>query len=604
MDRYCDIVMKGGITSGVVYPLAAVELARHYRFRNLGGTSAGAIAAAAAAAAEHGRNSERGTSFEGLAELPRWLGGNLASLFQPSPGTQPLFAIVMATTRATGGAAKTSAAVAAAIGAFGYPILAGALPGTALVVLSVLSMAGVLAGSLPLEIVASACGAALAVIGAAAGFGVAASRRLARAVPENYYGLCSGYTADERARPKPLTTWLADTLDELAGKDDPAEPLTFGDLWGPGAAEGKREVSLEMITTNLTQGRPMRLPFETGEFWFSEREFRDLFPARIVDWMVDRARPSKRGRSFDGLHHLPEPAQMPVVVAARMSLSFPLLISAVPLYAIDHSRQDVDDEAREPERCWFSDGGITSNFPVHFFDSPVPRWPTLGINLRPFDPRDWEQDPSDDAKSVRMPRDNNDGLLARWNVWEERSGLGRLIAFLLSIPNTSRNWMDNEQMRVPGYRDRIVHIAHAEDEGGMNLAMPKGVVERMSLRGKLAAEELYRHYGVPPGEPTPLTWDNQRWVRYRSFMALLEDTLERLHRGCLEHHPEDRTIEQLSRRGDREPPGYRWSGQQGEFALDATARVLAVAKHFEHREESFTQGAPRPRPELRVTPRM
>jgi hypothetical protein len=28
----CDIIMKGGITSGVVYPLAIVELAKRYRF--------------------------------------------------------------------------------------------------------------------------------------------------------------------------------------------------------------------------------------------------------------------------------------------------------------------------------------------------------------------------------------------------------------------------------------------------------------------------------------------------------------------------------------------------------------------------------------------
>jgi hypothetical protein len=48
----CDVIMKGGITSGVVYPLALTELARQFRFSQVGGTSAGAIAAAAAAAAE------------------------------------------------------------------------------------------------------------------------------------------------------------------------------------------------------------------------------------------------------------------------------------------------------------------------------------------------------------------------------------------------------------------------------------------------------------------------------------------------------------------------------------------------------------------------
>ena len=34
----CDIVMKGGVTSGIVYPYAILELARRYRFCSVGGT--------------------------------------------------------------------------------------------------------------------------------------------------------------------------------------------------------------------------------------------------------------------------------------------------------------------------------------------------------------------------------------------------------------------------------------------------------------------------------------------------------------------------------------------------------------------------------------
>ena len=57
--------MKGGITSGIVYPPAIIQLSRKYRFKNIGGTSAGAIAAAAAAA-EYGRKSG---GFEKLAGM-------------------------------------------------------------------------------------------------------------------------------------------------------------------------------------------------------------------------------------------------------------------------------------------------------------------------------------------------------------------------------------------------------------------------------------------------------------------------------------------------------------------------------------------------------
>src|SRR5215207_62602 len=92
-SKECDIIMKGGITSGVVYPRAVTELARTYRLRNVGGTSAGAIAAALAAAAEHGRGSG---GFQKLAEIPDFLAANLTALFQPAPHARPAFEILLA----------------------------------------------------------------------------------------------------------------------------------------------------------------------------------------------------------------------------------------------------------------------------------------------------------------------------------------------------------------------------------------------------------------------------------------------------------------------------------------------------------------------------
>src|SRR5215218_8674575 len=93
--------MKGGITSGVVYPHAVCELAGTYRLKNVGGTSAGAIAAAAAAAAEYGRE---GGAYERLSELPAWLGtdGNLAALFQPAKSTSPLFKLLISSVERKG----------------------------------------------------------------------------------------------------------------------------------------------------------------------------------------------------------------------------------------------------------------------------------------------------------------------------------------------------------------------------------------------------------------------------------------------------------------------------------------------------------------------
>src|ERR1041384_3508671 len=93
-QRYCDIVMKGGITSGVVYPPAVVALSKKFSFRNICGTSAAVIAAAVTAAAEFGRQ-HNAEGFTRLARLPKDLGDPvspggdslLLSLFRPQRQT-------------------------------------------------------------------------------------------------------------------------------------------------------------------------------------------------------------------------------------------------------------------------------------------------------------------------------------------------------------------------------------------------------------------------------------------------------------------------------------------------------------------------------------
>jgi len=96
----CDIVMKGGVTSGVVYPQVAVELSETYRFRQVGGSSAGAIAAVMVATAELGRrrwiNGESDKDpFVELNCMPADLGSELSTLFQPSVGTKVPFEAIM-----------------------------------------------------------------------------------------------------------------------------------------------------------------------------------------------------------------------------------------------------------------------------------------------------------------------------------------------------------------------------------------------------------------------------------------------------------------------------------------------------------------------------
>src|SRR5680860_1364155 len=72
----CDLVMRGGITSGIVYPRAIAKLADTYDFRSIGGTAAGAIAAAGTAAAADGAKHGEDHFKKRFKDLPRELSEN------------------------------------------------------------------------------------------------------------------------------------------------------------------------------------------------------------------------------------------------------------------------------------------------------------------------------------------------------------------------------------------------------------------------------------------------------------------------------------------------------------------------------------------------
>src|SRR5437868_13905522 len=86
-EAQCALVMKGGITSGIVYPPALLELSKKYRFNSIGGTSAGAVAAAAAAAAEYGRQAG---GFDKFMASSDYLGKHLLEMFGSPKETRPI----------------------------------------------------------------------------------------------------------------------------------------------------------------------------------------------------------------------------------------------------------------------------------------------------------------------------------------------------------------------------------------------------------------------------------------------------------------------------------------------------------------------------------
>jgi predicted acylesterase/phospholipase RssA len=521
--KKCDLVMKGGVTSGIVYPGAICELAKEYSFANIGGTSAGAIAASLTAAAEYRRRTEGSDEgFSQLAALPHVLSETeqgvprLRRLFQPDAASAGLFDVLTAAMEARSGFRRRFAAAGAML-LRRFHRFSSMVAAAGVLLLAIVLWLGFRSGetsSMALVLVSTllllVSGAVVFVLAAAA----EAFSRALRILPEGGFGLCSGRTVGDPSDAG-LTDWLTEMIESIAGRTGGNSPLTFGDLWTiDGGSAGKRTINLEMMTTNLTHGRPYRFPLKRRTFYFAPSEMRRLFPPLVVDWMIAHSRTTThRGRPHllhDGeeLLALPAAAELPIVVATRMSLSFPLLLSAVPLYAFDFGRRGAE---RKPERCWFSDGGLTSNFPVHFFDAPLPRWPTFAFNLAETSERYHEK-----GQRIHLPRSNSGGLLEWWTDIET------LPHFFGSIVRTMQNWRDNMLLRMPGQRDRIAHVLLSRGEGGLQLTMPPETIEDVARRGAEAAAVLRERFGEAPPDDEVLTWRNHKWVRFRAFMRAME----------------------------------------------------------------------------------
>lgn len=700
----CDLVMRGGVTSGIVYPSAVAALSATYRFRSVGGTSAGAIAAVVTAAAEFGRRSGRNVdAFRQIEAMPAEFGAETASgkpflfhLFTPNPTTAPLFNLVVSAAQ-TKGLREIGAAILPALPGKGSGILAaGALAFAVSALFLLLLGSGWLAmilGALPF--------AAIAMIASAALWAREWLPAQASALKANGYAFCSGMqswhadSAEKSRRPGALPTvpgltpWMHDVIQSAAGLTGET-PLTFGDLWrahecrelrghqifkqaggvSPRPAPDEddasssdsdetdgaksnaarafdvksRDVELILMTTDLTRGLSAQMPFfqNVGELYFLESDLSALLPTPVIDWLK-QASPGNLEYKGQTYIQLPRARDLPVVLAARMSLSFPFLLSAVKFYIKQRSR---DEFRLRP--IWFSDGGITSNFPIHFFDAPIPSRPTFCINLVPEDtdlavvPVDPElpgsspsEIPENDLKDsartqgtsedsgglVRLYNDNTTGSVMLNNFATE-SPFGSLFGFVMAIIDTARLWGDNELMRLPGYRERIVHIALRDNEGGFNLAMPKDVISNLAKRGQYAGQLIGDTFN--PAKTQTVSggishgFANHRWVRFRSFMAAFEALGRQF---VTSYDASDKagapTFDEMieSEKDGSRKIGFRLIDAQQPFiraqskALAELMRAWSKATVDSGDKQAFDRGkrsnsgrSPRPKPTLRMRP--
>ena len=487
----CDLVMKGGVTSGVVYPSLVMRLAKKYRFECIGGTSAGAIAAAVSGAAEYAR--QRSEPSGGMDELAQTIEqfrqrDFVLGLFQPTAGSRSLFEVLVnasiAKTKMSQrvvGAAIECAQRRPEIPTLAFVLLAGLVTLTAASFGSLpdgLAVGLALAISLPL---------ALLIIGATlllpSGLIV---WHTVRSLRTSDYGFCTGKQQPGH-RETALIDWLHERIQSCAGRKL-TDPLTFGDLRRQG-------IRLEMMTTDLSFARPIRVPDGLAAYMFDPAELRKRFPEEVVAAMLPK---DVRADEAERYQYVPQD-DMPVLVGVRLSLSFPFLLSAMPLY--------LPNPGVEPPvmRHLFSDGGIASNFPIHFFDGWFPGRPTFGIDLA--------EHPGAEKDPVFMPTNPEEAVAPRWS--QARSALG----FVGQIFDTMQNWRDTMQSELPGFRDRVCQIRFPKGLGGLHLGMDEKDIQVLITRGEKAGERILKVFDERQ-------WDQHRFVRYLMLMSLLQDNLQ------------------------------------------------------------------------------
>lgn len=553
-DAFCDLVLHGGAVDGLVYPWILCDLARCFKFNKLAGTSIGAVAAAIAAAAEYSRRygSNRGFN-EVLYKAPEKLSVELSNgktrlenLFQPSEEAREIFDFYSCFLREALNSSDGD------LGRALWKVLLFRFKKK--ILLSVL-----LAISLSVTLGIYLLFAGSAVVGAATAgavvfvlvlpflllaFPLIFLRKAIGVFSGKGNGLCSGKSPaggpDEK---KGITDWIYEGIQGAAGL--PADrPLSFRQLWAaPGGVEsphtpdvrgvrrGARSIDLRMTSANLSLGRPFNFPYQDADapLFFCPEEFRQFFPDAIVDHMIGIAEKApddvsffseEGGEAFQSLYRLPG-ADLPIVVGVRLSLGFPFLFKAVPIWV---GSLNSERKLQKIERTLLTDGGVCSNHPVSQFDTVLPRWPTfeisLGSTVGPNGEHIWleKATPSPASNSIRSKS-------------EKEGSLSKIFNFIYSIFLTSKDWRGLVSQRAPGNRERVLHVALGREEGltmnGLNFAISSKKIMQISSKYSAACSrlllenisneaeaEVYRDY-----------WDRHRWIRLISFVAGLKSSL-------------------------------------------------------------------------------
>lgn len=718
LDRYCDVVLDGGVINGVVYPGMLIELARKFRFRSLGGTSVGAIAAALAAACEYRRRFGSDNGFnEGLAKMPGELADwidepnqitRIRSLFQPHASVQPLFDWFVDLLGASVKRANTNADREQARRAANLGIAAATEMPLSICRVLRLTWLKAMQHLMP-KWFCVAIGVAVSVFFAIVVVLLCNSSNLFWHVTLTYLaalicllataplyslfsqvcklirltgsGMCTGMRAEGSLNPG-LSEWLHEGVQNSANLPF-HKPLTFGNLWdapgGPKDAQGSREpqsIDLRMITTCLSHGRIYELPLadEGSLVMFRLSEFKPYFPVDVVNHLrrvskrmsfedcallqrrykermaaidpsamlgqlclgklrllpfrlnaeFDKAEDATNGLNDPDIRELPS-ADLPIVVAARLSMSCPVLFQNMRLigFNLDKHIEDVNFV-----RLWFSDGGIGSNFPIHLFDKAIPRWPSFGLKILEDPPR-----LNSSAKPIKsyIPFAHKDGAddnlvyprdVSAFTAPDVKDvSVSSFVKLLFSIYTSAKDGHDQSYLRMPDVRNRVVRIYLNNRAGNMlNLKIEPVRIIDLALvvgaeGGRNAALAYLADVKIPGYGDWANSWQDHRWVRFnmltRGLRSYLKGFTHAVHLAGIPDSMNCNTLIEQIKQSVQTPPLQSMAKPSDEITLtqaqsDQLLKIVEAISALEAELQALDSPlpySPQPLPVLRFMPK-
>jgi hypothetical protein len=165
---------------------------------------------------------------------------------------------------------------------------------------------------------------------------------------------------------------------------------------------------------------------------------------------------------------------------------------------------------------------------------------------------------------------------------------------------TMKNWNDTMTARAPGFRDRIVHLSHTPEEGGLNLDMPADMITRLSERGAAAGHKLIEKF------TKDVNWDKHLWVRYRTALGMFQPLLQCAYDAYWSSAGGAGTFERLVDHRDDpdDPPDKKFGYALSNVELAMAKRINETCTRFPQLSlPSFEHNAPRPTSVLRARPR-